>query len=96
MERNYRDIRACVSGVVGPSLAAQGRSFAATPTARRSTTRGGSRRPRRKRTSSGLDGLLIGVEDVDAVDVERNIGCARLGRAIHAARCPALLRLSRP
>ena len=40
----------------------------------------------RKRTSSGLDGLLIGVEDVDAVDVERNIGCARLGRAIHGAR----------
>ena len=41
---------------------------------------------RRKRMSSGLDGLLIGVEDVDAVDVERNIGCARLGRAIHGAR----------
>ena len=36
---------------------------------------------RRKRMSSGLDGLLIGVEDV-----ERNIGCARLGRAIHGAR----------
>ena len=35
----------------------------------------------RNRTSSGLDGLLIGVEDVDAVDVERNIGCSRLGRA---------------
>ena len=46
--------------------------------------------PRRKRTSSGLDGVedldALGVEDVDAVDVERNIGCARLGRAIHAAR----------
>ena len=64
--------------------------------ATRSTWRWSSTWSGRKRTSSGLDGLLLGVEDVDAVDVERNIGCARLGRAIHAARWPALLRLSRP